>query len=139
MMKITMASKREDEFGSMAGKMGSWVDQVLGPSFRKFSSTDTWAPAINLYEDDASFFVVVDLAGVAAGQIDLRAEDGVLMICGRREMPRVETQAQTVHVHMMEIDHGLFRRAVELPPNADTQSIEATYRGGFLSIRIPRK
>jgi HSP20 family protein len=82
---------------------------------------------------------VVDLAGVQVSEIDLRAEDGVLLIQGRRDMPRVETQAQTVHVHMMEIDHGVFRRAVELPPTADTTSIEATYRGGFLSIRIPRK
>jgi HSP20 family protein len=137
-MKIQMA-KREDEFGSMGGKMSAWVDQVLGPSFRKFSSSDTWAPAINLYEDSGSFYVVVDLAGVSVPQIDLRAEDGVLLIQGRREMPRVETQAQTVRVHMMEIDHGVFRRAVELPPTADTQSIEATYRSGFLSIRIPRK
>jgi HSP20 family molecular chaperone IbpA len=39
----------------------------------------------------------------------------------------------------MEIDHGAFAREVELPPDADRESITANYRNGLLWIEIPKK
>jgi HSP20 family protein len=120
--------------------MGKWMDQVLGPSFQHYCSTDSWKPAINLCEYDAHYAVVVDLAGVKVGEIDLRAEEGVLTISGDREVP-ADAQAcgEDVRIHLMEIDHGHFQRAVRLPDDADVDAIEAFYRNGYLWIRIPKR
>ena len=136
---IVAASRQEDEFAAMTRKMGSWVDQILGPSFRKFSPAEAWTPAINQYEDKEAFYVVADLAGAEVSQIDLHTEDGLLHIAGSRQMPRPPSSQGQVRVHMMEIDHGSFSRKVQIPPGADVSQISASYRGGFLAVRIPKK
>ncbi len=138
-MKQSLANRNEDEFTSMAKKMSAWVDQVLGPSFRHYTPAQSWSPAINLYEDACCYYVIVDLAGVDVKRIDLRTDGGVLDIRGVREMPKPPTAEGQVRLHMMEIDHGEFSRNLELPENADTDDIAASYRGGFLSVRIPKK
>ena len=38
----------------------------------------------------------------------------------------------------MEIDEGPFRREIDLPAAVDTSQVEATYRKGFLWIRLPK-
>ncbi|MFP4053756.1 MAG: Hsp20/alpha crystallin family protein [Phycisphaerae bacterium] len=138
-LRIETASKREDEFGSVMRGMGAWVDHVLGPSIRKFSGAEVWSPAVNLYEDECCYYVVADLAGVDPNQIDLHTEDHMLHMVGRREMPKVASPSGQVRVHLMEVDQGPFRRKVQLPGDANTQAISATYRSGFLSVRIPKK
>ena len=42
-------------------------------------------------------------------------------------------------LHLMEIDHGQFTREVELPADANRESITATYRSGMLWVEIPKK
>ena len=138
-LRITTAARREDEFGSVIRGMGAWVDHVLGPSIKKFSGAEVWSPAVNLYEDETSYYVVADLAGVDVPHIDLHTEDHTLHLCGKREMPRVASPSGQVRVHLMEVDQGPFRRKVQLPGDANTQAISATYRSGFLSVRIPKK
>ena len=49
-----------------------------------------------------------------------------------------EPHAHKMRVHLMEIDHGPFTREVELPPDADSAGITATYRNGMLWIEIPK-
>ena len=44
-----------------------------------------------------------------------------------------------VRAHHMEIDSGRFCREIDLPGNVDVEAIEATYRNGFLWIRLPKK
>ncbi len=49
-----------------------------------------------------------------------------------------DVQPRRVRIHLMEIDHGPFSREVELPPDANKESITATYRNGMLWVEIPR-
>lgn len=128
-----------DKFMSMGKQMGKWMDQVLGPSFQQYCSTDSWKPAINLCEYDGHYAVVVDLAGVKVSEIDLRAEEGVLTISGERDVPTDLSSGGEVRIHLMEIDHGPFLRAVRLPEDGDIDAIEAFYRNGYLWIRIPKR
>jgi len=137
MVNVVHAAE-EDKFTSMAKQMGKWMDQVLGQKFHHYCRGDGWQPAINLCEDDAQYCVVVDLAGVKASELDLRAEKGVMILSGERTMPELPDPVGEVRLHLMEIDHGRFSRTVELPENVDIDGIEAFYRNGYLWIRIPK-
>jgi HSP20 family protein len=128
----------KDRFTSMGRQMGRWVDQVLGSSFQQFCRGDSWRPAINLCEYDAHYSVIVDLAGLKASEIDLQAEEGRLVLTGEREVPAEPQTTGEVRVHLMEIDHGRFQRAVQLPGNVNIDGIEAFYRNGYLWVRIPK-
>ena len=127
----------KDRFTSMGKQMGRWMDQVLGSSFQ-YCHSDAWKPAINLCEYKTHYAVVVDLAGVKAAEIDLRAEEGMLVLSGDRAVPADCEPRGESRVHLMEIDHGQFRRAIQLPEDVDVDAIEALYRNGYLWVRIPK-
>jgi HSP20 family molecular chaperone IbpA len=63
----------------------------------------------------------------------------VLVVEGERPAPAIPEPQGVVGMHLMEIDHGRFLRAIEVPPRADVDAIEASYRGGLLWIRIPKQ
>ncbi len=117
--------------------MGKWVDHVLGQSYQQYCPGETWKPAVNIYEDDRQYVIVADLAGMKAAEVDLRAESGKLVISGERAVPHFDSKGD-VRLHTMEIDHGRFCRAVNLPEDADIEAIEALYRNGYLWIQIPK-
>ena len=130
-----------DDFFSITRKMGEWVEHVLAPGYNKYLRNKTWSPAINLYEDRNSYYVVVDLAGVRASDIDLRVEKGVMIISGHRPtpvVPQAKDGGGQVCLHMMEIDYGHFARQVQMPRDADLDSIDANYCHGYLWVRIAR-
>jgi HSP20 family protein len=129
----------EDKFTPIGEQMSRWMDQVLGGSFRHYSSSDVWKPAINLCEHADYYCLVAELAGMQAGEIDLRVEDGTLFLTGERATPSDPRDEGAVKLHLMEIDHGRFLREVKLPADADLDAIEATYRSGYLRVKIPRK
>jgi len=130
----------EDKTTPVGEQMSRWLDKVLGASFRHFGPCDAWKPAINLCEFDDHYCLVADLAGMQAGKIDLRVEAGTLLITGERPMPsnRESDRSDEMRLHLMEIDHGRFLREVKLPEDVVVDSIEATYRSGYLWVKIPR-
>src|SRR3954453_18801698 len=151
-------------FGHMARTASKLMDQMQKGFF--VYSPDTWTPNVNLYETAGSYFVCVDLAGVDKEKIDIEVADQRLTRRGSRLVPSPEfllevgpadvhdpaakggtaghtgeadAPAKRAKLHLMEIDHGQFSREVELPADANRESIAATYRNGLLWIEIPKK
>lgn len=120
-------------------KMMQWVEQALSPSLRRFCPGGAWTPAINLYEDDAYYYMVADLAGMEVQEVELRVKEGTLILDGQRALPKPPKTNGSVSLLLMEIDHGRFCRTVDLPKNADVSNISAYYRSGYLWVRIPRR
>jgi HSP20 family protein len=147
----------------MARAANKLMDQMQKGFF--VYSPDTWTPNVNLYETAGSYFVCVDLAGVDKEKIDIEVADQRLTMRGNRTVPspeflleaaaaaanggtagrdtssatETEPPAKRAKLHLMEIDHGQFSREVELPADANRESIAATYRNGMLWIEIPKK
>ena len=141
-MVLEVKPANGEGFSSMARHMGRWVNHVLGQQFSRFSPADGWSPAVNFYEDKDRYCVVVELAGVRAEEIDLRIEEGMMMISGQRDVPELPECSGSVRVHMMEIDHGRFCRKLNLPPDVDVDAsanLSASYGSGYLWIYLPRK
>lgn len=123
---------------NFSSKMMRWIDQVLSPPNQRYCPGGTWSPAINLYEDEAYYYVVADLAGVSMNEVDVRIKDGALILGGQRPMPRPPKNRQ-VSLQLMEIDHGRFCRSIELPSDVIIDKTQAYYRSGYLWVRIPRR
>ena len=104
---------------------------------------------MNLYENDVSYIVCVDLAGVDKEKMEVVVADQKLTLRGARLVPTTpdmngQHAAAGEHhpklrVHVMEIDHGPFCREVELPADVDRDRIEAAHRNGLLWIELPKK
>ena len=115
------------------------IEEMHRRTYIPFRDCGTWQPATNVYEDEAAYHVCVDLAGLDAEHVEVDcADQHHLSIAGQRPSPQPETSQGALSVHVMEIDEGPFRREIDLPAAVDTSQVEATYRKGFLWIRLPK-
>lgn len=129
-------------FGTMNPQVLKMMEQ-LTKGYYNFLPSESWTPNVNLYETDTYYLVCVDLAGVEKEKIDIEVADGQLSLKGHRavpvQSPANATDQARVRVHLMEIDHGSFRRHVELPKDVRNEQITATYENGLLWIQLPKK
>lgn len=135
----TIIQAAHQSSGPAGSKMSQWLRQVVGSQYHRFCPNEIWQPALNFYESDDAYYIVADLAGLKAEEIDLHVESQILHISGERPTPRPCDAPRAVRLHMMEIDHGRFCRELQLPEDVDPDRIEASYRSGLLQIRLPRK
>jgi len=138
---MAIVSVSEPPFQNVNRQMNKLIDQ-LTKGYYNFYPSDTWTPNVNLYETESSYLVCVDLAGVDKTKIDIEVADQQLSIKGQRSVP-IQSAASggepRMKVHLMEIDHGSFRRQVELPHDVRHDQITATYEDGLLWIQLPKK
>src|SRR5690606_18418090 len=115
-------------FSPMTRQMSRAMEQMQR-GYYNFCPSETWNPAVNLYESEENYLVCVDLAGVDKEKIDVEVVEQTLTIKGTREVPVSpdgEEKTGKLRVHLMEIDHGSFCRQVELPPDVSRDQIKAT-------------
>jgi HSP20 family protein len=101
-----------------------------------------WQPAADVHETDAGVVIKMELAGVAAENLNvsLGADGRTLTVSGVRAERQDERHDRTC-CHQLEIYFGPFERAFALPQNLDVErdAISATLRDGFLTIALPRR
>jgi HSP20 family molecular chaperone IbpA len=84
--------------------------QILQPGA---AAKRRWEPAVDVYETTEHLWVVAALPGVAADQLDVQIEQGVLTLSGQRRLPKAAREGLT---HRLEIPNGRFERRLALPP-----------------------
>lgn len=139
-MTVLANAQRENDFETTTKRLMKWANRVSSVGYNRFCPGEAWAPSINFYEDAGQYWIVVDLAGVCGNTIDIRVDEkGMMILSGSRAMPQVPAKAGTMRLLLMEIDHGAFCRELSLPDDAQLDAIEASYRTGFLWVRVPKK
>ena len=141
---MSIETAGEPSFGNVQRQMQRLMDQMQ-KGFFNFCPSETWTPNVNLYENETTYVVCVDLSGVDKDRIDVTINDGKLMLRGTRDVPtppdsdHSPEHGHRLKVHVMEIDHGPFCREVELPQDVAHDNIAATHRNGLLWIELPKK
>ena len=96
-----------------------------------------WVPAVDVYEnDDHEFVLKAELPAVKREDIAITYDDGVLTLKGERKS-EVETSRDTYH--RVERQYGSFMRSFTLPATVDAARIQASYKDGVLTIRVPQR
>jgi HSP20 family protein len=93
-----------------------------------------WTPDVDVLERDGKLVVRADLPGLSREDVRVEVEDGALTIEGERRQEREIEGAGTYHAERI---HGMFRRVIPLPEEADPQSAEARFDKGVLEVSIP--
>jgi len=94
-----------------------------------------WMPTADVFETDDRIVFVLELPGLALGDIDLRMEGDELVVQGERRMEKDEGAEQ---YHRVERAYGKFQRKFPLPSHTDRDSAQATYRNGVLEIVVQK-
>ena len=91
-----------------------------------------WHPAADVYEDDNSYTVAVDLPGIDRTTLDISVDDNRLAIKGIK--PGLE-----IGQHRAERPRGKFLRTFSVPVSVDQKDIKADYRDGVLQVHLPKR
>lgn len=107
-------------------------DQLFGPR-HPLDTERTWLPHTDVYETRDAIIIKIELAGVRKEDISVSILGKKLTVRGIRQE---EDQAEIISYHQMEIAYSEFERSILLPEALQNAELEATYRDGFLRIKI---
>ena len=94
----------------------------------------TTAPAVNSYLKDGVFHLEAELPGVDTDKLDVRMDDGSLVIHGERHTSH---KTEDVNYLLKESSLSTFERRMPLPTGADIEKAHATYNNGMLEVTVP--
>ena len=99
-------------------------------------SSESWTPAVDVYETADSYIVTAEVPGMNRPDIDLTVEDWRLTIRGHRTDR--DTARGVTHFHQVERGHGAFARSFEFAEQIDPGAVSADLTDGVLTIRLPK-
>lgn len=122
----------------------SYADDIFNNFFNEIASFPYSAPyndrillpKTDITENESEYHLEVELPGVTQDNIDLKIDSNILTIEGKKEQ---STEKKDHNYHMQERYYGSFSRSISLPSNVDEEHIEANFKDGILSIKIPKK
>ena len=123
------------ELSSLQREMDDLFKRMFGSS-REAGSVGalTAAPAINSYIKDGVFHLEAEMPGVDTDKLDVRMDDGNLVIRGER---RLSQKKEDVDYLLQESSYSTFERRMTLPAGAEVEKAHATYQNGLLEVTVP--
>ena len=105
------------------------------PWMSKFMGREQMLPDIDEYEDEKTFYVIVELPGMDEKDVDVSLKGRTLTIRGEKKQ---EEERKEKDWYRRERMFGSFRRTIELPSDIDIEGIEASFDKGLLSMTLPK-
>jgi HSP20 family protein len=98
-------------------------------------TTQSWVPAVDVWETETELVYAFDLPGVPEDRISIELHDDTLTVSAERERTDGSTQDGFVRY---ERRYGSFSRAVGVPHGVTEDKVKADYRDGVLEIRVAK-
>jgi HSP20 family protein len=95
-----------------------------------------WSPAVDIVETENELVVKADLPDVKIEDITVHVENQTLTIKGERKFEKDESARG---YHRLERSYGNFVRSFGVPSTVDTESVQADYKNGVLTVKLAKK
>ena len=99
-------------------------------------STRTWAPPVDIYENENDIVLKAELPGVEPRDVEVRVEDSTLYLKGERKF---EKETKEENYHRVERSYGSFARSFSLPHSISADQGKAEYKDGLLTLTLPKR
>jgi HSP20 family protein len=94
-----------------------------------------WLPAADVYQTDDGWIVKVELAGVAAEDVEIEVQGNQLYIAGCR---KDRSCVAGVSYHQMEITYSRFEKSLSFPASIEGVEVDHMFENGLLIIRLKK-
>ena len=124
------------------------IDRLFDDAFRGFGFPalnmpqwpSDWSgmlkPALDIQETDKQYKIALEVPGVEEKDIQITLDNDVLMVRGEK---RQEQEKKEGGFHRVERSYGSFQRALNLPDDANQDSIKASFKNGVLTVTIDKR
>ena len=99
-------------------------------------TTTSYAPPVDIYEDEHNITLKVEVPGIDENDIDVRIEGNTLTVHGER---KIEKEEKEENFRRVERQYGEFTRSFTLPSSVDPGQATANYENGVLKIKLAKK
>jgi HSP20 family protein len=120
------------ELGALQSELSRLMNGLEGNGR---SSTQTWVPALDVWETPTEVVYAFDLPGIPEEQIEIEVKDETLTVSAERG--KID-EASERGFYRFERRYGKFARGVGLPQGVDQDNISARYENGVLEVRVPK-
>jgi HSP20 family protein len=125
------------EFATLQDRINRvFRDSYSGAGQDEALTTSSFAPAVDVYEDEHKVALKIEVPGIDEKDIDVRVENNTLTVHGER---KIEKEEKEENYRRVERQYGSFTRTFTLPTTVDTDTVSATYDKGVLKINLPKK
>ena len=125
------------EFTTLQDRMNRLFRDSFGPEGREESlTTSSFAPPVDVYEDEHNVTLKIEVPGIDEKDIDVRIENNTLTVHGERSFEKEEKEE---NYRRVERQYGSFTRSFTLPNTVDHDNVQANYEKGVLKIKLAKK
>ncbi|MBR3189162.1 MAG: Hsp20/alpha crystallin family protein [Chelatococcus sp.] len=89
----------------------------------------------DMVETDNAIEVSIELPGMEMKDIEVTVNDDMLTVKGEK---RIERQEEKKGYYLSERSYGAIYRTIPLPPGVDGEKVQASFKNGVLTIRLPQ-
>jgi HSP20 family protein len=128
------------EFSTMQDRMNRLnrlFRESYSPEVPEEALTNTpFAPPVDIYEDEHTITLKLEVPGIDDKDIDVRIENTTLTVHGER---KIEKEEKEENFRRVERQYGSFTRSFTLPSSVDSEQVSAHYDKGLLKIKLAKK
>jgi HSP20 family protein len=112
------------------------LDSMLAPAAKIF----THAPLTDFRETDSSYIMDMELPGFDEKNVNVHVNGLNLTIASKQEEQKEKKAGEDKDAYLIkERRLSSFSRSFKLPENADTDSVNAAFKNGVLSLEIKKR
>ena len=120
------------ELASLQTEMSRFMNGLLEGNGR---TTQSWIPALDVWETDSEVVYALDLPGIPEDKISVELDDGALTVTAERERTHEEQQDR---FYRFERRYGTFTRTFGVPQGVTEKDVRADYRDGVLELHVAK-
>ena len=124
------------EFATLQDRLNRLFHQSYSGGPDESLTTSSFAPAVDVYEDEHKVALKIEVPGIEEKDIDVRVENNTLTVHGER---KIEKEEKEENYRRVERQYGSFVRTFTLPPTVDSEHVTASYDKGVLNVTLPKK
>ncbi len=124
------------DLSALQNRMNRLFEAQYGGGREESLTTGAFVPAVDIYEDEHSIQLKLEVPGIDEKDLDIKVENNVLSVSGERKLEKEEKEE---NFHRVERRYGSFTRSFTQPSTVSTDDIQADYDHGVLKIRLAKR
>jgi HSP20 family protein len=135
-------AKREEghPFYSLQREMNRLFDDFFrGFDLEPFGALEDryagFSPSIDVRESEEEFIIKAEIPGIDEKDVEVLVSDDAVTLKGEK---KEEQEDKGKDYYRLERSYGSFHRVIPLPKGINLEKVEATFKNGILSIKLPK-
>lgn len=127
-----------DEFERIREEMNDLFSEFSSPFARRKNENGKFRkPFAEMHETDSEFVVNIELPGMKKEEIQLSSTDAGIEISAKHKSENKQENKEKGYFSYEKSFTGFFRH-IPMPENANLESINASYKDGILTLKVPK-